>query len=418
MKDPQAIPLLVAGLIIFAGYLGSVFFQKTKIPDILILVLIGVIIGPVAKWVEWQHLSEITPYFVTLALIIVLFEGGLHLDFNMFYKNFGYAMFLGVGIFVLSIGVIFVIFKFLLPAAGMAQMSGTAAILLGGILGGTSSEIVIFLVRSMKVSADTRTNIELESVLTDIFVVLVVVVTADIALMGIGKVEVSSIFNKLAGSFAIAIVVAFITGLIWVAALRVLQKTPLAYMTTLAMAVVLYAIVQSAQASGPIAVFTFGMVLRNADRFLRILDVHEPFALDEKIETFHAEWTFFIRTYFFVLLGLFCTPDKFTQEAIIYGLIAFGCILVARVIGLLMFNVINKKEKPYFTAYLALMSRGLAPAIMAGVPASLLISRPEHKVLYDQVSPFISYTIVVVLLSNLFTVIGVFISERQQSLTQ
>ena len=43
------VPYLFAGIgaIILMGFMGSLLFERTKIPDILILIFIGLIIGPI-----------------------------------------------------------------------------------------------------------------------------------------------------------------------------------------------------------------------------------------------------------------------------------------------------------------------------------------------------------------------------------
>ena len=84
----------LAGIIIL-GILAQWFAWKFKIPAILPLILIGLLVGPIAaefinadgtKWIEpiWneEHKKGLFPgeglfYFVSLAISIILFEGGL-----------------------------------------------------------------------------------------------------------------------------------------------------------------------------------------------------------------------------------------------------------------------------------------------------------------------------------------------------
>lgn len=46
------LPFLIAGIIIFIGFFGTLFFQKTRIPDVLFLIVIGVLLGPIAGWIK------------------------------------------------------------------------------------------------------------------------------------------------------------------------------------------------------------------------------------------------------------------------------------------------------------------------------------------------------------------------------
>ena len=51
----------------------------TRVPDIIVLLLIGVGLGPVLKWVDPSHFEATVRILGMLALILILFEGGLEL---------------------------------------------------------------------------------------------------------------------------------------------------------------------------------------------------------------------------------------------------------------------------------------------------------------------------------------------------
>jgi Kef-type K+ transport system membrane component KefB len=85
--------LELAGIIIL-GILAQWVAWKLKLPAILPLILIGLLVGPIAaeylndgvKWIEpiWNGEKGLFPgdglyYFVSLAISIILFEGGLTL---------------------------------------------------------------------------------------------------------------------------------------------------------------------------------------------------------------------------------------------------------------------------------------------------------------------------------------------------
>jgi len=50
----------------------------TRVPDIIVLLLIGVGLGPILHWVDLSHFSVVRVLGM-LALILILFEGGLEL---------------------------------------------------------------------------------------------------------------------------------------------------------------------------------------------------------------------------------------------------------------------------------------------------------------------------------------------------
>ena len=64
----------------FLGHVLNWFFIKTKIPDLLLLVGLGFVIGPVLGFVTPADLGEVGAVLATVALIVILYEGGLHLS--------------------------------------------------------------------------------------------------------------------------------------------------------------------------------------------------------------------------------------------------------------------------------------------------------------------------------------------------
>lgn len=96
--------MLELGGIIILGILAQWVAWKLKIPAILPLILIGLLVGPIAaeflsedgtKWIEpiWNGEEGLFPgeslfYFVSLAISIILFEGGLTLKMSEI-KNVG-----------------------------------------------------------------------------------------------------------------------------------------------------------------------------------------------------------------------------------------------------------------------------------------------------------------------------------------
>ena len=81
-------------LVIVIGFLGSLMFERTKIPDLLILILLGFMFGPVARqsgieFIPENLLVEIGPFFASMALMIILFDGGLNLNFDKVLSSIG-----------------------------------------------------------------------------------------------------------------------------------------------------------------------------------------------------------------------------------------------------------------------------------------------------------------------------------------
>src|SRR3990172_7135511 len=88
--------LLAAAVIIFLGVIGEAFFKKTGIPDIAFLMVLGVIIGPILGIISTDDVSKVVPYFAAIALIIIMFDGGLNLDIRNVVRTAHYAVLLSI----------------------------------------------------------------------------------------------------------------------------------------------------------------------------------------------------------------------------------------------------------------------------------------------------------------------------------
>lgn len=66
------------GSVILVGFLANLLFRLPKIPSVLVLV--GVVLGPVTGWIQHDSLLTIPPFFGAVALLVILVEGGLELD--------------------------------------------------------------------------------------------------------------------------------------------------------------------------------------------------------------------------------------------------------------------------------------------------------------------------------------------------
>ena len=154
--DVAVLAFLVAAIIIILGFLGEEFFKRTSIPDPLLLLLLGVLLGPIFQFFAQEELLAITPYFSALALIIILFDGGLNMNIKEAIKNSPRALIMALLGWILNVFVTAFLCKYLL---GWRLLNG---LLMGSIVGGGSSLIVIALTRKIGVTEEVETLLSLE----------------------------------------------------------------------------------------------------------------------------------------------------------------------------------------------------------------------------------------------------------------
>ena len=127
---------LVGGLLMLA-FLANRVFRVTRVPDVLALMALGLVLGPVLGLVNPAHLSSITNVLGTLAIILVLFEGGLELDLRRTLRHFPGSLLLAVLAYGFSITLVGLIIH---KGLGMPL---TTALAVGAVLGCTSSTVVL-----------------------------------------------------------------------------------------------------------------------------------------------------------------------------------------------------------------------------------------------------------------------------------
>ena len=80
MIDSVSVLLILASAVIILGVLGEEFFKRTGVADTLFLLILGFLLGQVFGVVKHSQVMPIIPYFSAIALIFILFDGGLNID--------------------------------------------------------------------------------------------------------------------------------------------------------------------------------------------------------------------------------------------------------------------------------------------------------------------------------------------------
>jgi len=78
--DPVTLALILAGGIIAIGFLGNYLFERTGFPDMILLLVLGIIIGPLTGLVNAGAVMPLAPYLAALALVFILFDGGMAMN--------------------------------------------------------------------------------------------------------------------------------------------------------------------------------------------------------------------------------------------------------------------------------------------------------------------------------------------------
>lgn len=292
---------LLGGLLVLA-FGANRLFRWTRIPDVVVLMATGVLIGPVLGWAHADRFKDVTHAFGTLALILILFEGGLDLNIRETLSHFPGGLLFGVVTYaVTTFGVGFV-------ASASLGMSRRDGLLAGAVVGCTSSTIVLPVLQQWKAEKAVKIILLLESTLGDILGVLTVGYL--IAYHRPGASVVGDFLTGFFSQVAISLAVSFLIGFGWSWLLPYLSEQQFWQVLTFSMVLLLYAGTERLGGSGLLAVLGFGLALSNIPGVRRgivpaLFQFSPPDSQPhERILSFHAELSFLVRTFFFVLIGV------------------------------------------------------------------------------------------------------------------
>jgi cell volume regulation protein A len=372
--------LLAAGVVIFLGVAGEAFFKKTGIPDVAFLMILGVIIGPVLGIIQPEAVIQIVPYFAALALIIIMFDGGLNLDLKHIVKTAHFSFTLAILGFILSVVIATIAVHYAL------DWTWLESILLGSIVGGSSSVIVFGLVRNIRISEEAKNMLSFESALTDILATIIAFILFEAIL--VGQFDLQVLQETIGRAIVVGLILGFGVGIPWMYVSTKLGNAQHSYMLTLGILFVLFFLANSFGESGALTALVFGLMLGNRNHLAGILKFKLPrIELDDPT---HNQLTFLVRSFFFVFVGLLASIGQFEYAILGIGIAVafyFGRIIVVKATLTKRFSLLDRK-----VTY-SMIPRGLAAAVLATFPLTLGLPNGE---VYPQIIFFIILTSVII----------------------
>lgn len=372
---------LLGGLLVLA-FFANRLSRRSRVPDLVILMATGLIVGPFSGWIEAGQFQTFTHYLGTFALILILFEAGTELNMRESLRHFPAGVllaFLGYGLSFAAVACI---------ALQFLNLPIRQALLLGGVFGCTSSTIVIPVLQQFEIRGPATVVLMLEAALGDAIAVLTVGSLVDIA--G-GDPLVAGLVGGFLVHTAVSIMLAIATGVVWSRLGSRFTGHRFGKVLDVGNILVLYALVRIAGGSGLLAVLAFGLTLANVRG-----NPGDP-QREPGIMVFHSELSFLVRSFFFVLLGasveFVARPYAAATVLIVAGLIVARAISVFATTWAL--RDVSRHERGLM---LCLFPRGLVNAVLAVQVAG--------KGGAMEFVPAMAFT--VILITNLLLVLGVF----------
>ncbi|MEO6759477.1 MAG: cation:proton antiporter, partial [Saprospiraceae bacterium] len=297
---PTAIAIVFVGCTVFLSHYFASVFARTKIPDVLWLFTLGLLLGPIGHVVSTENFGAVGPVFTTITLIFILFESGIDQRLEPLIHSLSGTAKITTYNFVgtcLVAGAI---------AYSFTDLGVLRSLVLGSIVGGTSSAVVTTLSKVFPLNKRSSTILVLESAFSDVYTLAVPLTL--LTAYKIGRFDVAFVTGQMIAAFLLAAMLGVAGAFLWsilLTRMRTLQNT---IFTTPAFVFIIYGIVEILNYSGPIAALAFGITLGNIDvlgpPIMRNVISREPISLTDHERAFFSEAVFLLRTFFFVYIGI------------------------------------------------------------------------------------------------------------------
>ena len=359
--------IILISLTILISYVSSLVYSLTRIPDVIILMGFGILMGPVLGYADKVMFDEIAPLMSIIALSIILFEAGINVDITLILGSMGKALVLSTASIMGSILLIgFVTSYVLVP--GLPFLQG---MLLGAMVGGTSTVAVYGILSGIgdliPNLTSTRVLLTMESILSDPICIISSITIIKLILQP--TFTIRDTVKEITMVFLLSSALGLSVGVVWARVIDRLRTRHYTYMITLAVLLPFYIFSEHyiGEGGGAMTALLFGLAITNFRYIMEKFGRDEKVLIDKKrLREFHDEITFFIKSFFFVYIGVVVRLS--------WRYAFFGLFLVILQMGL-RYGIVDVLSGQFgFTREEKALSQGV---YASGLPAFIMSQMPQ-----------------------------------------
>ena len=357
--DAVSIAILLGAVLVMAGILSSLLALRFGAPLLLVFLVIGMLAGDSGPGhIEFQDVR--TTYLVgSVALALILFDGGLRTRFQSIRTVLAPSMVLA------TVGVLMTAFITAPVAKYALDLGWTEALLVGAVIASTDAAAVFLLVHAQGLRLRPRVGatLEAESGSNDPFAVFLTLMLVE--LISVGHGSFGHFLFELVREAVLGTLFGIVGGRLVVMGLNRValpQGLHAPFVTTAAL--VIFGMAQIVHGSGFLAVYLAGIIIGN-----------RPTRAHNSVVTFLDAATWLAQIVMFVLLGLLVSPQRLLDSLLPAIAVALMLMLVARpaaVFFCLYPFRFNWREKA-FIAWTGL--RGAVAIFLASIPMLVGLSK-------------------------------------------
>ncbi len=364
--------IIGASLVIILSYLFSVLSQKTAVPSVIMLILLGFFSKELFNIgvddIDWLFPLEILGI---VGLMLIVLEGALDLKLSkerwpMIWKSGLIALVsLLVNVYIFAYGLQLII----------NNLDFLTAFIYAIPLSIISSAIVIPSVSQL--DEEKKEFLIYESTLSDIFgLILFYTVINNVNTGEVAKIGFSVISN-IGGTLILSVIISYLMIIFFQ---RI--NTQVKLFLFISVLLLLYAVGKVFHLSSLLIILVFGLILENRQIFFS--GFMKKFLMEEKVKQvltdfklLTAESAFVVRTFFFFVFGLSITIAGIFKTKVVLGALAF--LLILFIVRWALFKLIVKKD---FIPQVFIAPRGLISVLLYfAIPADFLINDFETGLL-------------------------------------
>ena len=367
--------LMVFGIILALGAASAVLAQKLKIPDVVVFLVLGTLLGPgAAGAIDIKADSALNQLILIFGSCYILFDGGASLRLRVLKE---------VWITIVILAVVGVLITAAITSVAAYYLLGVpfiVALLLASTIASTDPATLVPVFRQVKIKDRVAQTVMSESAFNDATGAILTFAVLAIA-MGKGDFSVSASLLGLLKQASFGLVVGVVLGYL---ASMLIAHEKYGFLKDYAPVVSLMAVIgaylgaDGLEASGFMAVFVFGIMIGNKDVFGFAMKEGEQ----EKLNDFVLTTALIMRMFIFILLGT--QVDFALMNKYLLGGVAVVAVfmLVARPATVFLCALPDRRAKWTFKELLFMCwtrETGVIPGALAGLLMGM--GAPEAKLI-------------------------------------
>lgn len=314
--------IYLVGIVLFIGVMLSPMSGRFGIPGLVFFLGIGMVLGSdILGWVYFDD-AEMARLLSSMALIIILFEGGLKTEWKQVKPIIVPSTILA------TLGVVLTAALIGLSAYWVTDLSLVESMLLGAIIGSTDAAAVFAVIGNMRIQPRVKYTLEAESALNDpMAIVLTMALVAAVTGVerSIGSWALIGLWQLVAGA-----AMGYLLGKLGARLLsrNLLDNSALYPVLAVATAILVHGLTAAVGASGFMAVYIYGTVLGNS-----------PIAFRQNVVRFQDGLSWMAHILMFAMLGLLVFPSQLLDIAMPSMLIVVMMALIARPVVVMLCTI-------------------------------------------------------------------------------